>query len=134
MLGRLPLRPLSTGSRLQPMLPISLANALAAIVVGSLAFTGCSTTGSGGKSGSGVQSAPTSANAGAGTNDSSNNTPDIKPNSNSLRYPITSEPTTLDPATVRDGTTIDLLQQIYEGLVRWDISNQLRPGMADSWD
>src|SRR5580700_6302729 len=28
-----------------------------------------------------------------------NNTPDVQTNSNTLRYPITSEPTTLDPAT-----------------------------------
>ena len=31
-----------------------------------------------------------------------------------LRYALSTEPTTLDPARVSDGPTIDVLQQIYE--------------------
>jgi oligopeptide transport system substrate-binding protein len=81
---------------------------------------------------SGCHGATTSTGACAG--DRANNTPDVHLNTNSLRYPITEEPTTLDPATVRDGTTIDLLQQIYEGLVIWNTDNQIVPGMAESWN
>ena len=44
-----------------------------------------------------------------------------------LRYPITAEPTTFDPALVRDGYTIDLLQNIYEGLVGWSEKNEVVP-------
>lgn len=55
-------------------------------------------------------------------------------NNNTLRYALTAEPTTLDPATVRDGTTIDLIQQIFEGLVAWDANNQIVPNLAEKWD
>ncbi len=34
-----------------------------------------------------------------------------------LRYPIPNNPSSLDPAVVQDGDTLDMLQQIYEGLV-----------------
>lgn len=53
---------------------------------------------------------------------------------NALRYPLTSPPTTLDPATVQDGTTIDLLQNIYEGLVIWNTRSEVVPGVAERWD
>jgi ABC-type transport system substrate-binding protein len=53
---------------------------------------------------------------------------------NTLRYALTTEPTTLDPATVQDGTTIDLLQSIFEGLVAWDEHNQIVPNIAEKWD
>ena len=53
---------------------------------------------------------------------------------NTLRYPLTTDPTTLDPATVEDGTTIDMLQQVYEGLVKWDENNQIVPNIAEKWD
>jgi ABC-type transport system substrate-binding protein len=47
-----------------------------------------------------------------------------------LRYAISTEPTTLDPAMVSDGPTIDLLQNVYEGLVGWDDKNQVVPKLA----
>jgi oligopeptide transport system substrate-binding protein len=53
---------------------------------------------------------------------------------NVLRYALTSEPTTLDPATVQDGTTIDLIQQVFEGLVRWSPNNEIEPNLAEKWD
>ncbi len=53
---------------------------------------------------------------------------------NILRYALTSEPTTLDPATVQDGTTIDLLQQVFEGLVRWSPQNEIEPNLAEKWE
>lgn len=53
---------------------------------------------------------------------------------NVFRYPIVTNPTTLDPGLVQDGDTIDLLQQIYEGLVAWDENNQVVPRLAERWD
>ena len=53
---------------------------------------------------------------------------------NTFRYPLTDDPTTLDPGKVEDGTTIDLLQQVYEGLVKWDENNQIVPNLAEKWD
>jgi len=118
--ARLNCRSSRAGSRLTSLLILS-----------ALLLPGCNTTGHTSSAGGGNQ-APASAIGCSG--DGANNTPTVSPNENTLRYPITSEPTTLDPATVRDGTTIDLLQQIYEGLVIWNTDNQLVPGMAESWD
>lgn len=53
---------------------------------------------------------------------------------NILRYPLLARPTTFDPAMVRDGTTIDLLQNLCEGLVQWTTDNKLAPDIAKSWD
>lgn len=53
---------------------------------------------------------------------------------NVLRQPLTTEPTTLDPAKVEDGTTIDLLQQVFEGLVRWGEDNSITPSLAEKWE
>ena len=53
---------------------------------------------------------------------------------NVLRYPLLARPTTFDPAMVRDGTTIDLLQNLCEGLVQWTPDNKLAPDIAKSWD
>lgn len=50
-----------------------------------------------------------------------------------FRYPIVTNPTTLDPAKVEDGDTIDLLQQVYEGLVAWSPDNQPEPRLAENW-
>lgn len=53
---------------------------------------------------------------------------------NVFTYPIVTEPTTLDPGQVQDGDTIDMLQQVYEGLVGWDTNSRVTPLMCDSWD
>ncbi len=53
---------------------------------------------------------------------------------NVFRYALTTEPTDLDPARVEDGTTIDLLQQVFEGLVRWNVNNEIEPNLAVKWD
>ncbi len=42
-------------------------------------------------------------------------------------------PTTFDPAMVEDGTTIDMLQQVFEGLVQWTPKNTLAPALATGW-
>ena len=54
--------------------------------------------------------------------------------SNTLRYPLLATPTTFDPALVQDGTTIDLLQNMYDGLVEWTPQNTLAPALADKWN
>lgn len=51
-----------------------------------------------------------------------------------FRYPIVTSPTTLDPHKVEDGDTIDLLQQIFEPLVRWDENSKPVPGLSDKWE
>jgi oligopeptide transport system substrate-binding protein len=44
------------------------------------------------------------------------------------------EPTTLDPAKVEDGPTIELLMQVYDGLVQWTTKNELAPALAEKWE
>jgi oligopeptide transport system substrate-binding protein len=51
-----------------------------------------------------------------------------------FRYPIVTNPTTLDPGVVQDGDTIDLLQQVYEGLVTFNTENRVEPLLAESWE
>lgn len=51
-----------------------------------------------------------------------------------LRYAINSPPTTLDPARVEDGDTIDMLQQMFESVVKWNDKNGIEPNLADKWD
>jgi len=53
---------------------------------------------------------------------------------NVFRYPIVTNPTSLDPAIVEDGDTIDLLQQVYEGLFGWSTDNKVVPILVDKWE
>lgn len=53
---------------------------------------------------------------------------------NVFRYPIVTNPTTLDPGVVQDGDTIDLLQQVYEGLVTWSEDNRPIGNLAANWE
>lgn len=53
---------------------------------------------------------------------------------NVLRYAIPTNPTTLDPAIVQDGDTIDFLQQVYESLVGWNENNEVVGLVAEKWD
>jgi len=52
--------------------------------------------------------------------------------SNILRYPIP-ELTKLDPAMVQDGDSIDVLQQVFQGLVTWDTDSKVAPNIAEKW-
>ena len=56
------------------------------------------------------------------------------PTNNVFRYAIKTSPTTFDPALVQDGDTIDLLQQMFEGLVQWSPDNKIIPCLAEKWD
>ena len=51
-----------------------------------------------------------------------------------LRLAQTAEPTTLDPAQVQDGPTIELLMHVYDGLVQWTPDNRLAPALAEKWE
>lgn len=51
---------------------------------------------------------------------------------NILRYPIP-ELTKLDPALVQDGDTIDVIQQVFEGLVKWSEDSKVVPNLAKEW-
>jgi oligopeptide transport system substrate-binding protein len=51
-----------------------------------------------------------------------------------FRYTVVTSPTTMDPAKVQDGDTIDLVQQVFEGLVRWGDDNRVQPALAEKWD
>jgi oligopeptide transport system substrate-binding protein len=53
---------------------------------------------------------------------------------NVFRYPIVTNPTSMDPHVVQDGDTIDVLQNVYEGLVGWDTENRVVPILAESWE
>jgi ABC-type transport system substrate-binding protein len=53
--------------------------------------------------------------------------------SNVFRYSLVTNPTTLDPHRVQDGDTIDMLQQVFEGLVQWNEKNEVSPALAESW-
>jgi oligopeptide transport system substrate-binding protein len=51
-----------------------------------------------------------------------------------LRYPLPTNPTSLDPAKVQDGDTIDVVQQVFEGLVKWGEDNSVQANLAEKWD
>jgi oligopeptide transport system substrate-binding protein len=51
-----------------------------------------------------------------------------------FRYPIPTVPTSMDPGKVQDGDTIDVIQQVYEGLVGWNEKNEVEPKLAESWE
>lgn len=53
---------------------------------------------------------------------------------NVFRYPIVTNPTTLDPQVVQDGDTIDVIQNVYEGLVGWNEQNVPTANLAENWD
>lgn len=53
---------------------------------------------------------------------------------NVFRYPLVTRPTHLDPAQVQDGDTIDLLLQVFEGLVKWSPENEVVPNLAERWE
>ena len=53
---------------------------------------------------------------------------------NVFRYPIVTVPTTLDPGKTQDGDTLDVVQQVFEGLVKWNEKNEVAPNLAERWD
>ncbi len=51
-----------------------------------------------------------------------------------MRAAINVNPTTLDPVKVQDVDTMPIIQNVFEGLVRWDENNELKPDLADKWE
>jgi oligopeptide transport system substrate-binding protein len=51
-----------------------------------------------------------------------------------LVQPIPNNPTKLDPAQVEDGDTIEVLNQVFEGLAEYDENNKLVPLLAEKWE
>lgn len=51
-----------------------------------------------------------------------------------FRYPLPTNPTSLDPGKVQDGDTIDVCQQVFEGLVKWGEDNTVQPNLAEKWE
>ena len=51
-----------------------------------------------------------------------------------FRYALPTTPTTLDPAKVQDGDTIDIIQQEFEGLVKWGEDNRAQLNLAEKLD
>ncbi len=51
-----------------------------------------------------------------------------------FRYAIHTNPTSLDPGVVQDGDTLDLLQQVFEGLVGWGPNSEVVGLIAEKWD
>ena len=90
-----------------------IAGTMIALGAVALNLTGCTTTGDKGGATGGSGGA-------TGTN--------------VLRQAMTSEPTKYDPAQIEDGTTIDLLQQVFEGLVIWSPDNKIEPNLAEKWE
>ena len=56
------------------------------------------------------------------------------PSGKTLRLVVSSEPATLDPALVTDGPSIQVILHVMEGLVQWDVHNQVVPAIARSWE
>jgi oligopeptide transport system substrate-binding protein len=51
-----------------------------------------------------------------------------------LRQPLQVEPTTLDPVMTDAGDTLDMLGNVYEGLVNVDEQTRVVPGVAERWE
>ena len=51
-----------------------------------------------------------------------------------LRYPMPLEPLTLDPARLDETPTLELLQNVYEGLVMFDVNSRVVPQLAVRWE
>lgn len=51
-----------------------------------------------------------------------------------LRYQLQEEPATLDPALIEAGTTAELMQNVFEGLIILDKNARPAPGLAERWE
>lgn len=70
----------------------------------------------------------------AGCGGGSGGTTASKSEGNVLHVAQTAEPTTLDPAQVQDGPTIELMMHVFDGLVQWNGKNELVPALAEKWE
>ena len=51
-----------------------------------------------------------------------------------LRYPIGLEPLSLDPAVLNETPTLEMMQNVFEGLVTFDADNRVVPCLAEKWE
>ena len=51
-----------------------------------------------------------------------------------LTYPLEAKVTTLDPGKVQDVDMVDVLGNVFEGLVAYDQSNRIAPRLAEKWE
>lgn len=51
-----------------------------------------------------------------------------------IRYNVGAEPKTLDPAKATGLPEGTIMMQLFEGLTRYDQNQEIKPGMAESWD
>jgi len=51
-----------------------------------------------------------------------------------LRYALTLEPGTLDPHMGNGLDTVEMLQNVFEGLVQFDAKTHIAPQLADRWE
>jgi len=68
--------------------------------------------------------------AGCGSSGASTETPVAS----TLRWPLVNEPDTLDPARATDTNSSLIINNVFEGLVRFDEHNRLVPNIAESWN
>ena len=58
---------------------------------------------------------------------------EMHPESEIIEYTISYEPTTLDPQIASDNSSVMLIKNIFEGLVREDSDGGIKPGIAKDW-
>ena len=58
----------------------------------------------------------------------------MHPESQIIEYTLSTEPLTLDPQIASDSSSIMLIKNLFEGLVREDPEGKPCPGIANSWD
>ena len=59
---------------------------------------------------------------------------DAGTSSGSLRYYLTADPVTLDPALSTDVQSGEVVALIYDNLVQFDVDGRLVPGLARTWE
>ena len=59
---------------------------------------------------------------------------DAGTSSGNLRYYLTADPVTLDPALSTDVQSGEVVAMIYDNLVQFDVDGRLVPGLATRWE
>src|SRR5690606_2364022 len=54
--------------------------------------------------------------------------------SGTLRYYLTADPVTLDPALSTDVQSREIVAMLYDNLVQFGVDRQLQPGLATRWE
>lgn len=70
----------------------------------------------------------------AGCGESADRSPPGAGPSQVYRYPLGSDPPTLDPAQATDTSSAAVINNLFEGLVRYDHTLTIQPGLAEHWE